>query len=78
MKQAYQKFYMDHGGCIWEPAELTGKCKKIVGGPSNKEHHYYQAQRRIFGIPFGKYWVHEDSIMWFDPVVETIYDCEIK
>ena len=77
MKQAYEKKYGDYG-TYWVPVELTGLCKKVTGGPDeyNPPLHYRQAQRRLFGIPFGKYWRLEDNIKFCDPVVETIYECK--
>jgi hypothetical protein len=75
MKQAYEKYRGDYG---WDlrPIELTGVCKKVTGGPLDRERHYYQAKRRIFGIPLWTYWIHEDCIRFFDPVVETVYECK--
>lgn len=74
MKQAYKKVYHEYGFYNFVPVELTGKCKKVSGGPCNSETHYFQAQRRVFGIPLGKYWVTKASIEFFDPVVEVVYD----
>lgn len=77
MKQPYKKiYYGDYGGAAQIPVELTGVCKKITGGPANRERHYYQVQRRLFGIPIEKYWVPKDEVEFFDPVVETVYECK--
>jgi hypothetical protein len=77
MKQAYEKvYYGDYGGYSWGLVELTGKCKKVSGGLNTQEHHYYQVQRRFFGIPVFKDWVHKGNIEFCDPEVETIYDCK--
>lgn len=76
MKQPHKKVYYGDFGSRWIPVELTGVCKKITGGPGNREHHYYQVRRRLFGIPVKKYWIHKEKVEFFDPVVETIYECK--
>ena len=77
MKQAYVKHYEEYG-FAWIPVEPTGICKKVTGGPYGEQgdRHYIQIQRRLFGIPFMKSWISEDDIRWFDPIVETVYECE--
>jgi hypothetical protein len=75
MKQAYQREFLDYDW-VWVPVELTGICKKVTGGPDEDERHYYQAQRRFIGLPLGKYWISKDYIKFFEPIVETEYECE--
>lgn len=75
MKQAYQRVLLDYDWG-WVPVELTGICKKVVTGwPDEDEIHYYQAQRRFIGLPLGKYWISKVDIKFFEPIVETEYDC---
>lgn len=73
MKEAYKLEFYDYFS-EWVPVELTGICKKVTGGP-REECYFYQAQRRLFGFPIGKYWISEENIKFFDPVVETEYQC---
>lgn len=78
MKQAYiRKWLWDGliGYNTWQPVCLTGLCKTVTGGPSEKEHKFYQARRSLFGILLWTYWIHADNVQFFDPVVETIYKC---
>lgn len=75
MQQAYERRY-DGFRHYWTPVELTGICKKITGGTGDHERHYYQVQRRWFGIPLGKYWKNKGGIEFFDVVVETEYKCK--
>lgn len=77
MKQSYKKVWYDYG-YSWRRVELTGLCKKITGGPEDKERTYYQAQRRLFGVPIVKHWIFKDNVSFFDPIVETEYECEEK
>lgn len=74
MKQAYRKEF-DSWGWAWYPVELTGLCKKVTGGPYG-DIEYYQAQTRVFGIPLWKRWISKDELKFFDPVEETIYECD--
>lgn len=82
MKQAYKKVYNTHGLYDFVPVELTGKCKNVSGGPwwsdnFSSELNYVQVQRRVFGIPLGKYWVEKKSIRICDPITEVVYDCDL-
>jgi hypothetical protein len=74
MKQAYKKTALDFDWG-YDLIELTGRCKKVTGGPY-EEAQYYQVQRRLFGIPLGKYWLHEANVKFYDPIVEIEYDCK--
>jgi hypothetical protein len=74
MKEVYRRVLLDYGWG-WIPVELTGICKKVTGGPDKDEIHYYQAQRRFLGLPFGKYWIPKSEIKICDPIVETEYEC---
>lgn len=74
MKQPYRRVFVDYGW-DWVPVELTGKCKKITGGPGSQED-YYVAQARFLGIAIYKYLVRKDDVKFFDPIVETIYECK--
>lgn len=77
MKQAYKRHDKSHSFCPdWHPVELTGICKKVTGGTYATDRHYYQAQRRLFGIPIGKYWIPSYDVEWYDAEVETIYECK--
>lgn len=74
MKQAHKRHIGDFGS-DWYPVELTGLCKKITGGGYATDRHYYQAQRRLFGIPIGKYWVSSYDIEWRDAEETVYYEC---
>lgn len=80
MKQAYELTTCGDWSCTigWIPVKTTGLCKTIKGGVYNEERHYIQIQRKIFGIPCGKYWVAAENIKWCDPIVETTYSCNCE
>ncbi len=74
MKQAYAR---DCGSYHeWYPVRLTGLCKAVKGGTYGRERRFVQVRKMLFGISLWAYWVEEDDVKFFDPVVETIYKCE--
>lgn len=75
MKQAYMKKWGDYSD-YWVRVELTGRCSKVTGGPPEEDRHYYQAQKRWFGIPVYKYWINKTCVKFFDPIIKTEYDCD--
>ena len=77
MKKAHKRVdSYSHHGWHWTPVELTGVCKKVTGGINDIELHYYQAQYRFLGIPIYKYWIYRDNVRFYEPEVETIYECK--
>ena len=73
MKQAYYKSY-DGWGWEWVKGEATGKCNSVTGGPQGRQD-YIQFRRKILGIPLYCVWINVDNVKYFDPVEETVYQC---
>jgi hypothetical protein len=73
MKIPYRQTY-EYG---WQKVELTGKCKRVTGGPYG-DRNYVQIKNKFFGIPMGNMWVDEQDISYFDEVSVVEYTCNCQ
>lgn len=72
-KIPYLRYRVEFGHISKGPLEFTGKCKSVK--TSTYSLDYVQCQRRIFGIPAGKFWVYKDNIEWREKERVEYYDC---